>query len=268
MAVSKRLAPVALVVVALALTVTGVVLAATDSNPSGRARDPFQLMGYPPKSANLRVVVSAGPNYQTTADVNVNFVTNNVEAKLSIPLVLSATSVELRLVNNQLFLGSANLSSVVGDPWVSVPLSQPSLFGYSLEMTKPDIWMIKGLGQEKISKSGYSTTYTFQRDKVVLGSTSQQPVRMPGTATLRVSITVGSQGEVTGAVLTLTSKTTAVSITATVLSYNQPARIAAPPATDVKPESIAQLEKQFGVSSLSNLLLPQSLATLGQLHLN
>jgi hypothetical protein len=46
----KRIMALALAIVALALTVTGVVIAATDSNPGGLTKDPLALHGYPPSS--------------------------------------------------------------------------------------------------------------------------------------------------------------------------------------------------------------------------
>jgi hypothetical protein len=54
----KRPAGIALAVLATALTIFGVVYAATDSNSSGVAKDPFALHGYPPKSVDLLVTVS------------------------------------------------------------------------------------------------------------------------------------------------------------------------------------------------------------------
>ena len=38
-------------VVATGLTILGIVFAATDPNPSGIAKDPLALNGYPPKTA-------------------------------------------------------------------------------------------------------------------------------------------------------------------------------------------------------------------------
>jgi len=58
-------------------------------------------------------------------------------------------------------------------------------------------------------------------------------VTLPTLATVDFSISVGSQGEVTGLGLTVTSKRSTAAITVTVLSYNQPTAIVAPPARDV-----------------------------------
>ncbi len=52
MALSKKAGAVALAVVAFALTVTGIVIAATDTNPGSGNVDALALNGYPPKSAD------------------------------------------------------------------------------------------------------------------------------------------------------------------------------------------------------------------------
>lgn len=268
MPVPKRLPAVTLAIVALALTVTGVVLAASDPNPSASSKDPFLLNGYPPKTADLQVVISTGLAYRVTANVTMDFRNNTVDAQLQIPLMFSATTVDLRLVRSRLYIGSSNLSSIVGSPWISSPMTPPSLFGLSLEMTKPDISLIRGFGPETITHNGYATTYNFRRKNVILSTPSALPVKMPSGATVDISITVGSQGEVTAASLSERSKTSTLLISATVLSYNQPANIAAPPAKDVKPESSSTLRQIFGTSPLATLLSPQDLANIGKIQLS
>jgi len=258
----------ALAFVALALTVTGVVLAATDPNPAAILKDPLVLNGYPPKSADVHLVISTGQAYSVDANVNMNFVTNAVEANLRIPMFFSATSVELRFVGSHLYLGSSNLSSIVGARWIGTKSSLPSLFGLSLEMTKPDIPLISGFSSKSVSSSGYSTTYTFQRDNFILSSPSSLPVKMPVGATLRVAITVGSQGEVTASTLSVVSQTVDLSVSATVLSYNQPAAITAPPSREVKQEKASVLQQMLGTSAFANLLSPQNLANLGKIQVN
>jgi hypothetical protein len=57
-------------------------------------------------------------------------------------------------------------------------------------------------------------------------------------------------------------------ITATVLSYNQPARIEAPPAGQVKSEDAKFLEKLLGSTPIASLLVPQNLTSLGSTTLS
>jgi hypothetical protein len=54
----KRVMAVVIAVVAIALTVFGIVLAATDPNPADIGKDPLALNGYPPHSADLAVSLS------------------------------------------------------------------------------------------------------------------------------------------------------------------------------------------------------------------
>ena len=91
---------------------------------------------------------------------------------------------------------------------------------------------------------------------------------MPAGATLRIAITVGSQGEVSASTLSVVSKTMDFSVSATVLSYNQPATIAAPPPREVKQEKASLLHQMLGNSAFANLLSPQNLANLGKIQVN
>jgi hypothetical protein len=91
-AVKQHFKALVLAVVALALTVFGVVIAATDANPSSLAKDPLVLDGYPPKTANLLVNVSTGASFGLNANVAVNFDDNRVDAIVRFPLVIATAS--------------------------------------------------------------------------------------------------------------------------------------------------------------------------------
>jgi hypothetical protein len=268
MAVSKRFAATALAVVALALTATGVVLAATDPNPDGTQRDHLVLNGYPPRSVQLHVVVSTGQAYDVTADVNVNFATNAVAADVQIPMFFSATHVELLLVGSHLYATSPNLDTIIGTHWLSAPTSAPSLYGLSLEMTKPDVSMITGFTEETVTHNGYFTTYDFRRDNVAIATPSGLPFKVPKRANVDFSITLGRQSELTATSFAVSSGRTRASVSVTVLSYNAPARIVAPPASDVTPFSAARIKQIFGSTSIGNLFNPNAVSSLGQIRLN
>ena len=161
-----RVMATALAVVALALTVTGVVIAATDSNPGDLAKDALVLNGYPPKTAQLAVTVSTGSDVSVDATVNVNFRTNRIAAVARVPLVITTAAVNLVFANNELYARSADVDN---GPWFKASVTTPPLFGFSLEFTKPDIDLITGF-HKKVTSSGYSTTYVFTRDDVPLSS--------------------------------------------------------------------------------------------------
>ena len=268
MAVSSRAASVLLALVATALTVTGVVLAATDSSPGGATKDPLALNGYPPRSAKLAVTISSGQEYNVTATVNVNFATNAVDAQMNVPMAFSNVGVDLRLVNKHLYVGLANLAAVAGAPWLATTSSQPSLYGLSLEMTKPDVALISGFTSKSVTTSGYLTTYRFHRSSVAISMPSTLPLSLPRRADVTFVITTGSQGELVSSSFVVSSAHSHASISATVLSYNQPADIAAPPASQVKALDPALLSRIFGSSSLGAFLRPGAISSLGQIQIN
>lgn len=265
MAPSKSLAAIVLAIVASALTVTGVVIAATDTNPSLITKDHLALNGYPPKSANLAVTVSTGQSYSLSADVNVNFVTNSISATLNFPLVLSVAAVDVRLVHDHIYASSASTSS---GGWIALPYMVRSLFGFSLELTKPDIALISGFGQEVITRANDSTTYTYTRSNVAVSNILSTSKKAVGLGTLVWSITTGTQGEVTSSSATVSSNFSTTKISAVVVSYNQPAHIVAPPASEVHRVSKALLRQIFTSSLLKSIMLPQNLTSFGASQLN
>ena len=261
MAVKKRFMGIALAAVALALTVAGVVIAATDSNPGGLTKDPLTLNGYPPSSANLLVSVSTGADFSLSANVAVDFKSNKADAVVRIPVVVTSAAVELRLIKNRLYARSASASS---GPWLDAKVKTPALFGVALELTKPDINLITGF-QKTVTKSGYSRTYVFYRDHVALSS-------LLGSSTssvlgsVRWTITVGSQGEVSKSTLTVKSKRTTTTVSVTVLSYNQPAPVATP--SNVKPIALAEIDKLLGSKYFTSLLIPRDFTSLSRASLS
>jgi len=255
MAVKKRFMGLALGAVALALTVTGVVIAATDSNPAGLAKDPLVLNGYPPSSAMVDVHLSSGSTFSLSATVAANFTSNKVDAIVSIPTVVSGAAIELRLVANQLYARSAAQSS---GPWMTAKVKTPSLFGVALELTKPDIKLITGFRETK-TKSGYSTTYTLYRDHVALtGLFSSSATSILGSVLW--TITVGSQGEVSASSVTVKSAHTTTTLSVKVTSYNSKVHVAIP--TDVKTMTLGSIDKLFTGKGFPLLLIPRNLTSL------
>jgi hypothetical protein len=267
MAVSSRVAGIGLAVVATALTVTGVVLAATDATPGGTA-DPLALHGVPPSSAQMHVVISTGQAYNVTADLNVNFRTDAVEARVFAPMFFSSLQVDARLVHHHVYLSSPNLSSVLGTHWLSMASSQPSLYGLSLELTKPDISLISGFTDQSVSHVGPYTTYDYRRDNVAITAPSGLPIVVPTRATIEFSVTIGPSGEVTASRFVVRSAKSTASVTVTVTSYNAPAKIVAPPKGEVTPVDASRLSRIFGSSGLGNLLSPHTVTSLGQITLS
>jgi hypothetical protein len=254
----KRIMALALAIVALGLSVTGVVIAATDSNPGSLTRDPLALNGYPPSSAELAVTVSTGSNVSVNATVNVNFKTGRIAALVHFPLVIATASLNLIFADNKLYARSAE---VTNGPWLEAKVTTPSLFGASLELTKPDIALIAGF-HKGVSTSGYSTTYIFTRRDVPMTSVVGASYSKLGS--LRWTITVGRQGEVEATTVVEKTRHATTTLNATVLSYNQPVHIDVPSAASTQPLSTSMLAKVLKSVNFDSVLIPSGVRSLGQ----
>ncbi|MGB8180576.1 MAG: hypothetical protein WCF63_10505 [Acidimicrobiales bacterium] len=256
----KRIMALALAIVALGLTITGVVIAATDANPGSLTKDPLALNGYPPTSADLAVTVSTGANVSVNANVMVNFKTGRVLALVHVPLVIATASINLIFADNKLYERSAE---VANGPWLEAQVTTPNLFGASLELTKPDIDLITGFHKE-VTTSGFSTTYVFTRHGVPLRSVVGSTTAYSKLGSLRWTITVGRQGEVEATTVVEKTPHATTTLNATVLSYNQPTHIDVPPAASTQPLSTSMLAKLLKSVNFSSVLIPSGVRSLGQ----
>ena len=257
----KRSAALILAIVATGLTIFGVVVAATDPNPSGVATDPLALNGYPPTSANLSVTVSSSQSFDVTATVAVNFQEATAEAQVNLPAEFTAASIDARLVDGQLYLRSADVTS---GSWQSTPVKVPTLFGLSLELVRPDLNLISGFSETK-STNGYATTYVFTKHDVAVSNIATTSTSKVGEVVW--SITVGKQGEVTGSNLVVSTKHDTTTVNVQVLSYNQPVHVEAPPANQVQVMTPATRREFLRPLRSLSFVVPQSLTHLGQVSL-
>ena len=253
--------------VATALTVFGLVFAATDPNPSGVAKDPLALNGYPPKTALLALTVTTDGGISIHANLDVNFTYNKVEAKFVVPLGLAGIPVEARLVGNEIYASTPNFTSTVGRQWVAMKDNFPPLYNYSLELVKPDIALISGFPSVIVTKNGYFVTHDFHRDNVAVSELGASPPTLPKVGSLDWSITTGKQGEVTASTLTVASRQSFTTVSVTVLSYNRPAHIVAPPSAQVKVEAPTFLRSLLGKGMFS-VLIPANISSLGSTSLS
>jgi hypothetical protein len=134
-------------------------------------------------------------------------------------------------------------------------------------MTKPDIDLITGF-TKTVTKSGYSTTYSFSRDDVALQTLLGSKKSTSTLGSIRWTITVGSQGEVSQSTLKVMSKKSTTTISVKVLSYNQPLKIAAPSAHDVTPISGKALERLLSAEKFTSFLIPRDFTSLSQTNLS
>jgi hypothetical protein len=262
MAEFKKSYGVMLACLAVALTFLGVALAATDPNPSGIAKDTLSLHGNPPRSASLLVKVSNGQSYDVTATINVNFDTARAEALMQFPLLFTQTSVEFRLVGTHVYAEAADISS---GKWLEIGVHPPSFFGIALELTQPgpDLNLIKGFHDERVTKSGYSTTYDYSSNDVALTNVLSTPKRT-FLGSLDITITTGASGEVTGGTMTSRTRHDMSRISVQVLSYNKRTDVVVPSPSDVSALKVGSFGQLFASTSIATLLLPENFSSLGQ----
>ena len=198
-----------------------------------------------------------------TANVTANFTTDDVEAVIDLPAELSASSVEARLVDKNLYIRSADVSS---GTWLQTTTPGLSLFGLSLEMTKPDIYLLTGF-DKTVTHNGQTTTYDLVRSNVPVTNPFAH-ARHEHLGTINWSITVGSQGEVTQSTVNVSTASSSTTVSVQVLSYNAPAHISAPPASDVKTMSPAVLHEFFSSLGSLSFVLPSNITSLGQAQLS
>lgn len=272
---SKKAFAIILAVVALVLTVAGVVWAATDSNP-GASEDALTLHGHTPTSAALSFTLSTGQSEQITGTMNFDFTKNEASGMMSVPAGLSTTTVGLVLAKNQVYVGIPTIASIVKTPWVSIPKTTPDLYPLSLEMAAItlDVNLLQEAGFHKkaTTKNGSLTTYTYTRSKAGIVAPPTLPIKLPHRATLTIAVTVASQGQLAGGTITLSSPSAHLSLSLTVLSYDQPVKIHVPSPSEVSPLTPALRNQVLGGSgaggTIGKILTPQGLGSLSQIRLN
>jgi hypothetical protein len=182
-------------------------------------------------------------------------------------LVLAGIPVDLRLVGGEAYASTPNLTSTVGKPWVGLKAKLPDLYNYSLELVRPDIALISGFPTESTTKNGYYVTHDFRRDNVAVTQLGKSSSRLPKVGSLEWSITTGKQGEVTASTLTVAARHEYTTVDATVLSYNRPAHITAPAASQVKSESLSYVRRLLD-AGMFTVLIPANLSNLGSTSLS
>lgn len=260
MALSQRLGGFLVGGVALALTITGVILAATDPNPSGVSVDHLALNGFPPSSVQMKLTISSSQGFGLAGDVNIDFNKNVVAGDLSLgQSALAVGNLHLLWKNNLLALGS-NISTPA--TWLTSPLAQASLYGYSLELTKPDIALISGFSNESVTTANNQTTYTYSRDHAPL--TNPFAVGKTTTGQLTWVIVTGSQGEVVSSSLNITTAHSTTNVNLAVQSYNQPFNESIPKDAVLTPLAPAALRSLLKPLASATLFLPSMVNQLAQ----
>lgn len=256
---NRRLWALAVAVVALALTATGLVLAATDPNPAGLARDPLALHGYPPTTARLAIVASSS-SLQATAEVTVDFRTAVATGVVSVGVTDAGEAFDVQLVGSALYLRSAAETS---GPWYKVATPSLPFFGFSLELTQPDLALISGYDARTVTVAGYHTTYDYTFDHVALTPLFATRTTTSRLGTVHWSITVGSEGEVTASSLVVTTGSSTSTLSATVQAYNSPRTVSPAPVASVSPVPSSEVARLLHSAGVGSILLPRGLLSGG-----
>ncbi len=220
---AARLWMIGSAVVALILTVLGLVVAATDHTDV----DTLRLHGQPPETAAFHLhVLSSGTSID--GDCALSFTRDSGTCALG----ATGTTLSLRWVGGVAYLSNAAQNG----QWLGLATGQPDLFGLSLEMVKPDIALLAQASPMTVSHQGWRTLHTF-----VLQSGSLRANGGPAT----LVITTGTEGQVESASLSgMATGGQNVELSITITSYNQPVVVSAPPRSQVHvagPSDIAGL---------------------------
>lgn len=253
--IRRRTMGVAVAALALALTAWGLVLAATDPYPAGRTGDPLALNGYPPVSAHLLVTATTN-NLQASANVNVNFRQSTASGVVTVSLAQGGTSFNVQLSHQHLDVRSSAESS---GPWYDVTTPAIPFFGLSLELTRPDLALVAGLTKPHVTKSAETTTYSYTRRDVALTPLVAPAGAASRLGTVHLTLTVGSQGEVSALALVVRSGSLTSSVVVTVLSYNDPRHVALVPIGATSVVATAQVSRLLAGAGLGSILIPRSL---------
>ena len=228
--------------ISIALSVTGVVLAATDPNPHGFQADALNLHGYAPQSADIGITVSANSLPVLSGDFQVNFHRSVGELTMGTSIMGATTQLQIVLDRGRAYLvhgGSANR------PYLDLGKAGVSWYGVSFEMAHPQVSLLSA------ATSSVTLTQNLQGETVYtykLGGASLPlgtGLKLNNATSLAVSI--GRGGELTGLTIKVHSKKSIETIALRVLSYNQATNVTVPKRTEISTGNA-------GLGNLLNLL--------------
>lgn len=257
----RRLLATLVAALALAGTVTGVVMAASDTQT---IVDPTAIGKNPPRSAEMTFSIenSDGTSIRGVAAMDMRAGKDAIDGYIEFPVIIAKAHINLRVVDGKFYVGSPMLRSALGASWLSNDVGSMDLAGLALEMANPEFSLLsEDLGvRPTVTKDGDHTIRTYVTDS--LGSMSLG-------RDAEITLTTGPQGQILDAVIRVlpspagvpSGKKSAVApgVTMTIsmhmVSYNQPVSIGAPKKSDVKPMTSAALNGLSGGNPLLKDLL-------------
>jgi len=248
---------------ATGLTIFGVVAAGVDANPSGAPyRDPLALNGYPPTSVGLSFNVHSNSPYTLTGTAAVDLATNAATATVQVPFVLGTVTFTARALQGRVFFNNANLNTATHPVWFDTRFKVPALFGGALELTKPDIALVRGFPITSVRHDAHTTTYTFEKTDVPVTPVSATHTHST-LGSERWTVTTGSQGEVVSSSLDVRTPHAYTKVVVSVLWYNHPVRVTAPPRDQWAPLPQSLNRQIRKTSVLHDFVVPNALYSLG-----
>ena len=252
---SRRLSLLVVSIAALTVASTSVVAV---SPGAASARDPLGLGGRAPSTVALKVSVTTGGLLSTSGEVWLDAATNSFSAKLEVPLVTSSTEFDVRAVNKEIYLTSPNLANASGPVWYTLGATWPALANYAHVLARPNAAILTLLANARITRHGGSTTYESTRSGVSLGRVGASSRTPSSAGALDVRLTTGPQGEFTGLRASLTSGAATTVVSISVVSYNRPLSISAPPRSRATSPAGPLLRQLLTSGALGSFVLPTS----------
>ncbi len=187
--------------------------------------DPLALHGRAVSTVDFSLSVGYGGLKVVNGVVKLNVAHPSLTSQLSIPLLASATALNVEVVNNTLYYSSPNLGNRT---WYRSPqkLGSLSLLGSLLARPKTGALVLAGA---KVSHHGTFSTYSATVNPAVASLLVGTTLPIKGVKSVKISETVGAAGELTALSLGLTTTSGSVtSVSAQVISYNKPLNVVAP----------------------------------------
>ncbi|MEI6709580.1 MAG: hypothetical protein WCL17_01195 [Actinomycetota bacterium] len=243
---SFKVPAILIAVAAFVLSATGVVLAATDSNPHGYQVDPLSLHGYVPKSADIQITIAANSSPLITGEMQVDFGRSVGDLKMGTSVLGIGAQLHMILAHEHVYLVNGG---TLNRPYVNLGKVGVSWLGVSFEMAHPQVNLLAGAGAHD------TVTTNAQGETVHTLNLTSGSLKLGGNLSMgsvaKLVITVGRGGELTGVKVQLRSQKSSEDITLKVLSYNQKVQVTAPRPSQIPTKSggLGQLLKLLNVSS-------------------
>lgn len=205
--------------------------------------DPLSLKGKAATSVIAKISISNNGIEALTGVAHINLVHNQVLADLTIPLLVTQTALQVRWLNNKLYYTSTSLTP--NHTWYVSSQKIGSLKVLSTYLAHPPLALILAAGGVAV----HHATFTSYSATIKNGGLTGKSKLTSGISKYIVKFNVGSGGEITSLSVTEVSASSALSISAQIISYDRPVNVPVP--AKAKPgQSLSGLLSQISGTSL------------------